>query len=135
MLRPVNDAGAASQLAGFTVLAPSYLPDAYTADNQPGEWTISDDYNGMTASITYDNLADGDTLTINEQMVRQGEPNTVVSRPEVQDVTVRGQPGAWMPTNGGKNMLAWDENGITYTIVSNKLPKDEVLKVAESLGK
>ncbi len=56
-------------------------------------------------------------------------------RPEIQDVTVRGQPGAWMPTDGGKNMLAWEENGITYMIVSNKLPEDEVLKVAESLGR
>lgn len=134
ILRTANDAAAASQLAGFTVLAPSYLPDGYTANNQPGEWTVSPDYNGVTASITYDNQADNDQLFISEQMVRQGEPNTVLSRPEIQDVTVRGQPGAWMPTDGGKNMLVWEENGITYMIVSNKLPKDEVLKVAESLG-
>ena len=50
MLRPANDAAAASQLAGFTVLAPSYLPDGYTASNQPGAWTVSHDYNGVTAS-------------------------------------------------------------------------------------
>ncbi len=40
-----------------------------------------------------------------------------------------------MPTGGGKNLLAWDENGITYMIISNKLAKDEVPKIAESLGK
>ena len=135
ILRPANDAAAASQLAGFTVLAPSYLPKGYTADNQTGEWTVGDEINGVTASVNYHNQADDDHLFISEQMYRQGEPNTVLSRPEIQDVTVRGQPGAWMPTDGDKNMLAWEENGITYMIVSNTLPKDEVLKVAESLGK
>ena len=134
-VHPANDAAAASQLAGFTVLAPSYLPNGYAADNQPGEWTVSHLDNGVAAIITYHNQAHGDHLMINEQMYRPGEPNTVLNRPEIQDVTVRGQPGAWMPTNGGKNMLAWEENGITYMIVSNTLPKDEVLKVAESLGK
>ena len=59
----------------------------------------------------------------------------MLTRPDIQGVTVRGQPGAWMPTGGGKNMLAWEENGLTYMIVSNTLPKGEVLKVAESLGK
>jgi hypothetical protein len=35
--------------------------------------------------------------------------------------------------DGGKSMLAWDQNGITYTIVSS-LPEDEALKATESLG-
>ncbi len=134
MIRPANDAATASQLAGFTVLAPSYLPDGYTADNQPGEWTVSEEINGMTARITYHNQAGDDHLMISEQMYRPEEPNTVLNRPEIQDLTVRGQAGAWMPTGGGKNLLAWEENGITYMIISNTLPKDEVLKVAESLG-
>ncbi len=89
----------------------------------------------MTASITYVNQANDEHLRISEQMIRPGEPNTVLSRPEIQEVTVRGQPGAWMPTGGGKNTLAWEENSITYMIISNKLSKDEVLKIAESLGK
>ena len=135
MLQPANDAAAASQLAGFTVLAPAYLPDGYVADDQPGEWTVSNEINGMTASIAYHNQANDDHLMIQEHMVRPGEPNTVLNRPEIQQVTVRGQPGAWMPTGGGKNLLAWEENGITYMINSNMLPKDEVLKIAESLGK
>ena len=134
-LQSANDPAAASQLAGFTVLAPSYLPDGYTADNPPGVWTVSDEINGVMASIFYDDQATDDHLTILEKMYRQGEPNTVLNRPEIQGVTVRGQPGAWMPTGGGKNTLAWEENGITYIIISNTLSKDEVLKIAESLGK
>ena len=134
-LQPATDAAAASQLAGFTVLAPAYLPAGYTAQNQPGIWSVSHEINGVMAAITYHNQADDDYLTLNEQEVRPGQPSTVLNRPEIQDVTVRGQPGAWMPTGGGKNLLAWEENGLTVMIVSNKLPKDEVLKVAESLGK
>ncbi len=134
-LQPANDAAAASQLAGFTVLAPSYLPDGYTASNQPGEWTVSHEVDRVMASITYGNQTPHGNLIIIEQMYQHGEPNTVINRPEIQDVTVRGQPGAWMPADGGKNVLAWDENGITYMIISNTLPEDEVLKVAESLGK
>ncbi len=134
-LQPATGVAAASQLAGFEVLAPAYLPDGYTADNQPGEWTVTDEMNAMTASITYQNQANDDHLMIQEQMVRPGGPDTVLNRPEIEQLTVRGQPGAWMPTGGGKNLLAWEENGITYMIVSNKLTKDEVLKIAESLGK
>jgi hypothetical protein len=133
--KPANDAAAASQLAGFTVLAPSYLPAGYTPDSQSGEWIVRHLDNGVAASITYHNQANDDHLMINEQMYRPGEPNTVLTRPDIQGVSVRGQPGAWMPTGGGKNMLAWEENGITVMIVSNKLSKDEVLKVAGSLGR
>jgi hypothetical protein len=93
----------------------------------------------MLASISYDGpAADAHAhIVIQEQMYVPGEPNTELTRPEIQDVTVRGQRGAWMPTSGGKNLLAWEENGITYMIISTStaLPKDEVLKVAESLGK
>jgi uncharacterized protein DUF4367 len=135
MAQPANDAAAASQLAGFTVLAPSYLPDGYTAGDQPGAWTVSHEPDGVLASIKYENQAADGILVINEQIYhQQGAPNTV-ERPEIQDVTVHGQPGVWMPDNGGKSVLAWDENGITYMIVTNTLPKDEMLKVAESLGK
>jgi hypothetical protein len=37
------------------------------------------------------------------------------------DVTVRGQSGVWQ------------ESGITYSMITDSLPEDEMLKVAESL--
>ncbi len=132
-IQRANDAATASQLAGFTVLTPSYLPDGYTADSQPGTWTVSQANDGVMATILYHNQTDNGHLSITERMYRQGEPHTVANRPEIQAVTVRSQPGEWMPA-GGKSMLAWDENGISYMIVTS-LPKDEVLKVAESLGR
>ncbi len=133
LIQTVNDAAAASQLAGFSVLAPSYLPPGYTADNQSGEWIVSHENDGVMASISYNNQAEDGHLSIIERNYQQEEPNTATNRPVVQDVTVRGKPGTWMPASG-KSMLAWNENGISYMIVTS-LPKDEVLKVAESLGK
>lgn len=58
---------------------------------------------------------------------------------EIVDVTVRGQPGVWLPdaVNGpaGKNALVWQENDITYSLITDAVPLDELLKVAELLGK
>jgi hypothetical protein len=133
MIQTTNDINEASQLAGFTVLAPTYLPNGYIVNNQHGAWTVSHDNGDVGAIIFYDNQASNGHLSILEQMGRQGEPNALMNRPGRQDVTVRGQTGAWIPADG-KSTLIWNENGITYTIITN-LPKEEVLKVAESLGK
>jgi hypothetical protein len=43
--------------------------------------------------------------------------------------------GAWLPNSPRKNILVWEENGITYMAISNGLTLEEVLKVAKSLGK
>lgn len=59
------------------------------------------------------------------------------ARDQIVDVTVRGQVGVWLPDtiNGpaGKNALVWQEGAITYSIITDAVPLDEVLKVAESL--
>ena len=88
----------------------------------------------MVVSISYSNHAANGDLSISEAMVQQGEPNTMTNGPDAQGVTVRGQPGTWI-AGRGKSVLAWDENGIAYMIGTNTLSKDEVLKVAKSLGK
>lgn len=143
------DASAASRLVGFTVLAPAYLPDGYTAASVG--WRVSNEMpsgdaisqinakaglEGVSGGAinNYVNRTAGGILTIEELKVQQGQPKTVDSS-QIEDVTVRGQPGAWMPDQGGMSTLAWEENGITYLIVGNQLSKDEALKVAGSLGK
>ncbi len=132
-IQMVNDAAAASQLAGFTVLAPAYLPDGYIPYDQPGVWSVIHENGGVMVVITYHNQAANGDLAITEQKVQQEEPNALVNSPEAQPVTVRGQPGKWL--SNGKSILAWDENGIVYVISTNTLSKDEILKIAESLGK
>jgi hypothetical protein len=85
-------------------------------------------------SINYDNQAANGDIAISEQMGGQAMLNKVMDLPGAQTVTVRGQPGKWI-SNGGRSFLAWVENGITCIISTNTLRKDEVLKIAESLGK
>jgi hypothetical protein len=131
--QPVLDPAAASQLAGFTVLAPAYVPAGYAVTDPQGAWTVSHDQEGVTASIHYDN-ADS-FLVIDEQQPQPGAANTI-DRPDIQDVTVRGQSGAWIPDpDGHKSILVWQENGLTYMLVSNTLAQAQLLQVAESLGK
>ncbi len=132
-IQMVDDAASASQLAGFTVLAPSYLPEGYTATNQPGAWSVIHENGDVMAVITYDNQAVNGALAISEQIFRQGDSNTLMNNPEAQDVTVRGQPGKWI--GNGKSFLLWNENGISFAISTNTLSKDELMKVAKSLGK
>ena len=148
--QPALDANAVSQLVGFTVLAPAYLPDGYTASS--GGWRVSQENDPGVATISringkgglegvsggavnnYVNQAAGGIITIEELKVQQSQSKTVDS-PDIEDVTVRGQSGVWMPDDGGMSTLAWEENGITYLMVGNLLSQDEALKVAESLGK
>jgi hypothetical protein len=148
--QPALDAGAVSQLVGFSVLAPAYLPDGYTAasggwrvsqENDPAEATLNQinvkvGLVGVSggAIINYVNPAAGGILTVEELKAQQGQSKTI-DIPEIEDVTVRGQPGAWMPDIGGMSILAWEEKGITYLVVGNPLSQDEAVKVAESLGK
>jgi hypothetical protein len=132
------DASAASQLAGFTVLAPAYVPEGFTPssiDNVTGGWRVTSKWGGEAALISYDNLADDNYVTIEELQIGQDSPMTI-ERPEIVAVTVRGLPGVWtLDPDGHKNGLVWDENGITFSVWSNKLPLEELQKVAESLGK
>ena len=149
--QPVLDANAISQVVGFTVLASAYLPDGYIAplavwrvSNEMPSGDATSQINGKAglegvsggAVSNYLNQAASGIITIEELKVPQGQAKTVDS-PNIQDVTVRGQKGVWMPggADDGMSTLAWEENGINYLVVGNQLSLDEALKVAESLGK
>jgi hypothetical protein len=131
------DASTASQLAGFTVLSPAYVPEGFipsSIDGITGGWRVTSKWGGEAVLANFDNQADDTYLIIEQLKIGQDQPTTV-ERPEIVAVTVRGLPGAWVPdANDGKSILIWDENGITYSVISNKLPLEELQKVAESLG-
>ncbi len=131
-----QDAATASELSGFTVLAPAYLPDGYvsTRDSASGEWTILHGNGDVRASISYQDPTGERFLTI-EQISNQARQSKTVESQEIVDVTVRGHAGVWLPNSPRKNILVWEENGITYMAISNGLTLEEVMKVAESLGK
>jgi hypothetical protein len=126
-----QDAAAASQLAGFAVLAPIYIPDGYTLENASGEWAVLHENDEVRTSITYAGPDESSFLTIEQLQHQPGQSKQVESQ-QIVDVTVRGQPGAWLPEHQ-KNLLVWEEDGVTYLVVSHGLPLEEVVKVAESL--
>jgi hypothetical protein len=75
-------------------------------------------------------------LFINQWKVGAGDLKTY-TREQIVGVTVRGRSGVWLPDTPSPddaNALVWEENGITYSLISDSLPLDEMLKVAESLG-
>ncbi len=127
-----NDPTEAGKLAGFAVLAPSYLPSAYTAMS---DWFVTTEGNGTVVTNGYRDTTNN-FLIVNQWKVGDGDLKTY-AREQIVDVAVRGRSGVWFPdpsAPNGKEALVWEENGITYSLLSNSLSLDEMLKVAESLS-
>jgi hypothetical protein len=128
-----NDPAAASDMAGFTVLMPSYLPAGYIP--MEGGWRITTESNSTAVTNGYFDTSKNYVFIA--QWKFGDDDVKSFTREEIVDVTIRGQEGVWLPPASNDNRssaLIWDENGITYSIISNGLSLDEVLMVAESLG-
>ena len=130
-----NGPAEASSLAGFTILAPTYLPEGYTSMTG---WFVTSQDNEVVVTTAYKDKTNN-FLAINQLKFSEGAPQQTFHRDSIVDVMVRGQGGVWLPNADpaapdGKNALLWEENGITYSIVSNALSLDQSLEVAESLG-
>jgi hypothetical protein len=130
-----NDPGSAGSLAGFTVLAPSYLPPGYI--QMEGGWSIPPENNSTAVTNGYFDT-NKNFFFITQWKVGEGDAARTFTREEIVDVVVRGQNGIWLPNasaDSASAALVWAENGITYSLISNALPLDEMLKVAESFGR
>lgn len=144
----IYSAAEAKKLAGFTVLTPAWLPDGYSAEGGFGIVPIG---NGKVVGVGFANTSAGTYILINQYLSGTGESSTsyVGGNETVQDVQVRGYAGVWItgrlmtnPTIAeqqgkealrGSNWLIWEENGIVYTIISDELSQDTMLKLAEGL--
>jgi hypothetical protein len=130
-----DDPVSAGDLAGFPVLAPSYLPLGYIPMDDG--WRITPESNSTAVTNGYFDTTKN-YFFITQWKVGEGDTPKTYTREEIVDVTVRGQNGVWLPNasaNSSSVALVWAENGITYSIISNALSLDEILKVAESLGR
>jgi hypothetical protein len=130
-----NDLVSTDDLAGFTVLTPSYLPSGYIPMGDG--WQITSESNSTAVTNGYFDTTKNYFL-ITQWKVGEGDAARTFTREEIDDVTVRGQNGVWLPhasTNSTSAALVWAENDITYSIISNALSLDEMLSVAESLGR
>jgi len=131
----VNDLESADDLAGFTVLTPSHLPSGYIP--MDGGWRITPESNSTAVTNGYFDTTKN-YFFITQWKVGEGDATKTFTREKIVDVKVRGQNGVWLPnasSNSTSVALVWAENGITYSLISNALPLDEMLKVAESLGR
>jgi hypothetical protein len=128
-----QSAAEASRLAGFRVLAPTYLPAGYISMSA---WYVGEQANGRIVTTGY---RSGNHFFMLNEWQAGNSPSENYARDTIVDVSVRGQPGVWLPSppggEGGKNALVWAENGITYSLISDTLGLDEMEKVAEGLGK
>ncbi len=127
-----NTPAEASQLAEFTVLAPSYLPNGYTAMSA---WMVTSQDDSKVVTNAYKGTVNH-FLIIN-QWKNDGGATQSYAKDQIVDVSVRGRSGVWLPdtVNGpaGKNALVWAEGSKTYSLITDSLPLNEMLKVAESL--
>ena len=146
-----NDAAQASDLAGFTVLAPTYLPDGYSLN---GAWSVDRQDSGIyvVASYVVQNSRHfltmnqtrfiGDTLfeqryadneTVSDVMIGSHKgvfiSGRLMTHPD-QPATASGQRPDLLPTN----WLIWQANGITYTLFGDNLEQGQLIRIAESLN-
>lgn len=127
-----RDVSEASRMAGFEVLHPTYLPDGFSAMSN---WFVVSQGHGKEVTNGYRDSANN-FVVLNQWKYGPGDSRQTYAREQIIDVTVRGQPGVWLPApaSPGKNALVWEESGITYSLLTDSLSLDEMLKVAESLS-
>ena len=102
-----------------------------------GGWRITHENNSTAVTNGYFDTTKN-FFFITQWKVGEDDITKTFTREEIVDVTVHGQNGVWLPyasVNGASTALVWAENGITYSIISNALSLDEILEVAESLGR
>jgi hypothetical protein len=142
----------ASRLSGFTVLAPGYLPAGYTVASV---WSIDRQESGIYVVSSFRNDANNQFLLLNQIDYAPGASfeQSYGDNEQLSDVSVRGQTGVWItgrlmtdPTDHAPklqgepqlyatNWLVWQEGDITYTLFGNNLSQEEMVRIAESLGR
>ncbi|MDQ3930846.1 MAG: DUF4367 domain-containing protein [Chloroflexota bacterium] len=139
---------AARTRARFPLKTPSYPPDLGLPD-----LVYLQDPRSMIVFVWLDDQQPGKArLSLIEFVEGVGLADKMVNNPEVvEPVTVNGHDGAWVrgphylvfvkPGNTTEfeqhmlvegNVLLWEEDNITYRLEAD-LPKEEVIKIAESL--
>ena len=141
----------ASELAGFTVLAPAYLPDSYSLQ---GSWSVYHQENVIYVVAAYAAENGRHFLIMNqtrfeeEALFEQGYADNET----VSDVMIGGHNGVFISgrlmaypdrpatTNDEQpdlvptNWLIWEVNGITYSLFGDSLEQSELIRIAESLN-
>jgi hypothetical protein len=146
----VKNAAEASNLAGFTVLTPAYLPDGYS-ENQP--WSVDNRNGSIYIVSSYGSSAGNHFLLLNQTLFAEGaafeqqygenenvtdvmvgqysglyHTGRLMAHPDL-GVRTRNEAPDLIPTN----WLYWEANGINYTLFSDDLDQEQLIRIAESL--
>jgi hypothetical protein len=146
----VKNAAEASELAGFTVLTPGYLPEGYT-ENSP--WSVDNRDGSIYVAASYRSAEGSHFLLMNQTLFTEGAvfEQQYGENETVTDVMVGQDPGVFLtgrlmvhPDLGVRvrnerpdliptNWLIWEADGITYTLFGDALDQAELIQIAESL--
>lgn len=142
----------AARLAGFPVLAPTYLPQGYA---QQGEWAIATSNEGIYVVTTYRPATGDDFLILNQTRFEPATAfeQTYGSNETLHNTTVAGHPAVFIsgrlmahpdtPATGADqqpellatNWLVWEASGQTFSLYGTGLDQTEMVRIAESLGR
>ncbi|MFT3891928.1 MAG: DUF4367 domain-containing protein [Anaerolineales bacterium] len=130
--------------AGFQPFLPGYLPDGFTQISVVAAEYLDDQQIGHGMGIFADYVSSaGGYLSIQTTRFDGRTIDMPTGGLSVTDVTVNGQTGVWIeglafhsPHSSSKtiNMLLWQEGDYVLAVQTDKLPLDEVLKIAEGLN-
>jgi len=108
----------------FTVLLPSYLPEDYSFDSA----TVFKYEEKETVSLRYQK--DSEMLMVSEKLRDDSNPQPDMG--EVEKVSINGADGKLISLFGESKMLVWSSGDLEF-MLSGKLGKEEMIKVAESI--
>lgn len=141
----------ASELAGFAVLAPAYLPDDYSLQ---GSWTVDHQESGIYVVAAYAAENGRHFLIMNQTRFEEEAlfEQRYADNETVSDVMIGSHNGVFISgrlmahpdrpaTSNGEqpdlvptNWLIWEANGITYSLFGDGLEQSELIRIAESLN-
>ena len=136
---PILPIEEASDVAGFQVLFPEYVPAGYRLVSR----AVYTPEVGVLVFTTWATESGEEHMGINQMRYVPGyELEFPVGNAPTVDVTVRGQPGLW--AEGAKlgsrgeeivaiNVLIWEEEDDLFRLTGDELTLAEMLKIAESL--
>ncbi len=146
----VKNAAEASEIAGFDVLAPAYLPDGYS-ENRP--WSVDNREGSIYVVSSYRNLDGRHFLMMNQTKFAEDAhfEQELGSNESMTDVMIGDNAGVYLT---GRIMahpdlaiqaqseetvmittswLIWEAEGITYTFFGDGLNQDQLIQIAKSL--
>jgi outer membrane lipoprotein-sorting protein len=120
----------ARESAGFEILVPEYLPEAYTFNHSTvsnNSWIAPEGQAFETVSLTYEHE---DIISLSETVYEAESPEAPTMN-TAEDVSINGVEGKYL-TFGDMKILSWEIGNIDLSLTAS-LEKDELLKIAESI--